>query len=645
MCGIAGIVTSGSVRAATLEAMSMRLRHRGPDDEGYVALDQPGGSFVSFRGEETVAELGDLPHWQAIGADAYSAGMCHRRLSILDLSAAGHQPMLSASGELALVFNGEIYNYLEIRDELEEIGWHLRPCGDTAVLLAAFAEWGPACVERLRGMWAFAVLDRRSGRLTLSRDRFGIKPLYYARIGDAFVFASEIKAVLAAFGRRPRASTGAVVSLLSWGGMDADESTLFEDVHALTAGCTLEVDPVHHTVTVDRYYDLDERSLEIFDGGLGDAVDEYRRYLKDSVSLHMRSDVRVGACLSGGLDSSLLAALSTSHLDGSRLATFTAVYDDPAIDERQFVELQSRESALLETHFTAPDADMLLAEMDDFIRAQDHPVASSSPFSQWMVMRLAGATGIKVLLDGQGADEAIGGYSYFAGAHLLELIGRGRFFRAASEARRVREHRGVAVVPQLGRAAARRLPARAVRHARLHLRMGGDLVVPGFRALAGDPPRSSPRTYRDFCIDAIKRSLPQLLRYEDRSSMAFSIESRVPFLDHPLVEFVLSLPTDMKFRDGWSKYVQRCAAGGLVPDEIRWRRDKVGFATPQRAWHHATAGRISDVVARAKLPEFLDKRRIQETILGDIDRPAHQSEYWQAIFLLRWMQLFDVDFA
>jgi asparagine synthase (glutamine-hydrolysing) len=626
--------------------MSRSLRHRGPDDEGYVALGEPGGSgtFVSFRGDDTVATLGELPHWQSTGTSTLAAGMCHRRLSIIDLSAAGHQPMISADGELALVFNGEIYNYLEIAEELEQLGWRLRPCGDTAVLLAALAEWGPACVERLRGMWAFALLDRRSGRLTLSRDRFGIKPLYYARAGSTFVFASEIKAVLEGLGGRPRASTTEVVRLLTWGGLDAGEKTLFEDVRAVAPGCTLHLDLRDHAMTFDRYYDLADRSFEIFPGGLEEAVEEYRRRLAESVSLHMRSDVRVGTCLSGGLDSSLIAALATSGRANGRLATFTAVYDDPAVDERGFVELQARASPF-ELHFAEPSAETLLADIDEFILAQDHPVASSSPYAQWAVMRLAGATGIKVLLDGQGADETIGGYSYFAGAHLLELVARGSIVRAAREARLVRQHRGVPALHEMGRAAVQRLPVSVVRHARRRFRVGGDLVTPRFRSLAGDPPRAAPRTYRDFCVDAIRHSLPQLLRYEDRSSMAFSIESRVPFLDHPFVEFVLSLPTEMKFHDGWSKYVQRRAADSLVPDAIRWRRDKLGFATPQRAWQSATAGPIKDLLASAEIPEFLDAERVRELAYSDLQRPAQQSGYWQTVFLLRWMHVFQVEFA
>ncbi len=643
MCGIAGVITRSGLRPELLTAMSGRLRHRGPDDEGFVALS-PGGAFVSFRGDDTVDAFGDRPHWESAQGGSYSLGMCHRRLSILDLSPAGHQPMVSANGNLALVFNGEIYNYVELADELESLGWRLRACGDTAVLLAAFAQWGPSCVERFRGMWAFAVHDRRTDRLMLSRDRFGIKPLYYARSGDSLVFASEIKAVLAALPGKPRGSTAEVVRLLTWGGQDYGERTLFEDVRQVPAGCNLHIDGRDLSVTTERYYDIAEQGREAFGGSLEDGVEEYRHRFAESVRLHMRSDVRVGTCLSGGLDSSLIASHAASELGDALLATFTAVYDDPALDERRYVDLQSAVPGRFESRFTSPTAEGLVEDMDALIRAQDLPMASTSPYAQWAVMRLAGESGMKVLLDGQGADEAIGGYSYFAGAYLLELVRRGRFAHAVGEARRLRERRSVRVLPEVGRAAFRLLPVAAARQARRYMRVGSELTLPQFRSLAGEPPPAAGRTYRDYCVDALQRSLPQLLRYEDRSSMAFSIESRVPFLDHPLVELVLSFPTELKIHQGWSKFVQRKAAERRLPDEIVWRRDKLGFATPQTAWHETTRGPMRALLQEVDVPAFLDRTRIERMVSTAPTGSAALSEYWQTMFLLRWIHVFEVSF-
>jgi asparagine synthase (glutamine-hydrolysing) len=644
MCGIAGVVSSAGASLELLCEMATTLRHRGPDDEGYV-VQEVDGAFRCFRGDETVPELGDLAHWKSSGQRRYTVALSHRRLSILDLSPGGHQPMLSPDGNLALVFNGEIYNYLELADELESMGWRLRPCGDTAVLLAAFSEWGPACVHRLRGMWAYAVYDLQARRLTLSRDRFGIKPLYYTRLGDSFVFSSEIKGLLPALPGDPRGSVAEVVRMLAWGGTDDDEATLFEDVRALPAGANLHVSPHDLTWKVERYYDVAASADGEFEGTVGDAVHEYRRRLAESVRLHMRSDVQVGSCLSGGLDSNLAAAMATSDRADGRLATFTAVYDKPDFDERRYVELHAARSGRFETNFVSPTAETLLDELDRLVWAQDQPMASSSPFAQWSVMQLAGEQNIKVLLDGQGADEAIGGYSYFAGAYLLELVRAGHVLRALRAARLLQERRGIRLGSEVGRAAYHQLPLSLRRAARRATRVGYRLVESRYRELAGDPPARVLRTFRDHAVEALRHSLPELLRYEDRSSMAFSIESRVPFLDHPLVELVLSLPTDFKIHDGWSKFVQRKAGEGLLPNEIVWRRDKLGFGTPQQAWKDALADPLRRFIGQASAPPFIDRARLERLVSSDLSSAVALSEFWKTIFLLKWIEVFDVQFS
>jgi asparagine synthase (glutamine-hydrolysing) len=642
MCGIAGVVADSGIPLELLAKMATTLRHRGPDDEGYVTLDCR-GAFRSFRGDETVPELEGLGHWRSAEERAYPVGMCHRRLSILDLSPAGHQPILSSDGNLALVFNGEIYNYVELAAELGSFDGRTQ-FGDTEVLLAAFARWGPGCVDRLRGMWSFAVYDRRTGRLTLSRDRFGIKPLFYTRLGDSFLFSSEIKGLLPALPSEPRGSVPEAVRLLAWGGVDDGEAVLFEDVRSLPAGCNLHVNCADLTQRLERYYDVDQAAGE-FEGNVDDAVDEYRHRVAESVRLHMRSDVEVGSCLSGGLDSSLAASMAVTHLSNGQLTTFTAVYEDAELDERRYVELQAARSGRIRTNFVAPSAEALLEQLDALVWAQDQPMTSSSPFAQWSVMGLAGEQGIKVLLDGQGADEAIGGYSYFAGAYIQELARRGRLLRGLQEARLLREHRQVRVSRELARSLYRSLPVSLRRPARRRTRLGYQLVAPRYRELSADLHEPVLRTFRDHCVDALNHSLPELLRYEDRSSMAFSIESRVPFLDHPLVEFVLSLPSDFKMHNGWSKFVQRQASDALVPSEVVWRRVKLGFTTPQEAWRRELSGSLRDFVREASVPPFLDRARVDRLVSLDLNSDVSLSEFWKTIFFLKWVQVFRIQFA
>jgi asparagine synthase (glutamine-hydrolysing) len=640
MCGIGGQIAPGGVSLRRVAAMSDALAHRGPDDEGFVVLGA-GGAFAPARGDDTVAELGGLPHWKSLPDGGHRAALFHRRLSILDLSPAGHEPMLTVDGRLALVFNGEIYNYLELAAELEPLGHRLADSGDAAVLLAAFAEWGPGCVHRLRGMWAFAVYDREARRLTLSRDRFGIKPLYYTRAGGAFAFASEIKGLLPALGGSPRGSESAAARFLAWGDVDDDESTLFEGVFSLPAGTTLHVDADDLAARAERYYEVGGPT-DIFDGSLDDAVAEYGERFRKAVALHMRSDVQVGSCLSGGLDSGLIVSTVKELAPAAPLATFSAVYDDPAVDERRFIELYDR--AHFEMRFVSPTADGLSASLTSFVRAQDQPVMSSSPFAQWEVMRLAGEHGIKVLLDGQGADEPIGGYSYFAGVHVLDLIRRGRLAHAGKAALLLRERRGINPAREVGRAAFHQLPSFLRGAARRFTRPGYRLVAAGG---GGSADRHEPRlrSFADYCRDALRRSLPELLRYEDRSSMAFSIESRVPYLDHPLVEFVLSLPADFKIDDGWSKLVQRRAAEPLVPSQVVWRRDKLGFATPQRAWRRALLPQVRELLAGSRVPAFLDRLQLERLVESDPKRPIDQAEFWKAALFLAWMDAYDVRYS
>jgi asparagine synthase (glutamine-hydrolysing) len=643
MCGIAGVASPDGASLELVNQMGAAIRHRGPDDEGYVVLDD-NGAFHSFRGDDTVSELEALPHWQTAGERHYRVGLCSRRLSILDLTSAGHQPMLSADENLALAFNGEIYNYLELARELEALGWRLRPCGDTAVLLAAFAEWGPACVQRFRGMWAFAIFDRAAGRLTLSRDRFGIKPLYYTRLGDAIAFSSEIKGLLPILPREPRGSISEAVRLLAWGGVDVGQATLFEDVQSIPAGSQLYVENDGAAVRLHRYYDV--ASLDgKFEGGLEEAIQEYRDRVRESIRLHMRSDVEVGACLSGGLDSNLLAKMAGSELTNGHLRTFTAVYDDPTFDERRYVELHASRSNRLRTSFVAPTAEELLEELDRLVWAQDQPLASSSPFAQWSVMQLAGEQGVKVLLDGQGADEAIGGYSYFAGAYLLELARAGRLLRGAHEALLLRERRSVNVWSELARAGYHQLPSWLRAHARRVTRDGFRVLAAPYRDLPDRKPRPGQKTFRDYSVQAVRENLPSLLRYEDRSSMAFSIESRVPYLDHPLVEFVLSLPTEFKIQNGWSKFVQRKSSEALLPEEIVWRRDKLGFATPQEAWKRDLTGPLRGFLQGAELPPFLDRSGVEALLSNDSSRPTTLSEFWKTILFLKWIDVFRVRFS
>lgn len=558
MCGIAGIVSFGPpVDGDLLRAMNARLVHRGPDD---------GGEWV----------------------DATSrVGLANRRLAILDLSAAGHQPMVARDSGHVIAYNGEIYNFLELRHELEGHGHRFCTGSDTEVLLAAYAHWGDACVERLNGMFAFAIWDPGRQRLFAARDRFGEKPFYYHRSPERLVFASEIKALLAD-SRTPRAADEAAVTrYLLLAQLDGDERTFFDSICQLRPAHTLSVDR-DGTLTTRRYWQLD-LAATLDPGEEPDAPERFRELLFDSIRLRMRSDVPVGSSLSGGLDSSSIVCAMSRLVDrrAQQQNTFSARYRSGGTDEGRYIREVTGATAVQGHEVFIEGAD-LAGEVERFLWFQDEPVAHTSQYAQWKVMQLARDTGVTVLLDGQGADEIIGGYpAQTFGYGYAELLRGGRIGELARELGAYRRHQG-SFGPALRYLAAALLPeeTRSRQRTRAHATRG---LRPRWTAdsLAGEtaPGYAAAPVLRQALYRTLtSSSLPGLLRYGDRNSMAFSREARLPFLDHRLVEFAYALPSRLLLRDAVTKTILRQAMDGIIPEPVRVRMDKVGFATPERDW-------------------------------------------------------------
>ena len=437
MCGIAGLVhvDGASVDIARLIQMTARLRHRGPDDEGYLLGVFPDGIAVPAAGAETVAPLNaSLPRVDAaLTGERASLGFGHRRLSIIDCTPGGHQPMTDGSGALWLIYNGEIYNYVELRAELEGKGHVFRTRSDTEVILAAYAEWGTECLQHFNGMWAFCLWDRRRGQLFCARDRFGVKPFYYCSDGRSFAFASEIKALLTASGAPATANTAMAYDYLALDLLDHTAETLIAGIQQLPPGHFLILDG-RGQVAVQRYYTLpfttdDAPCDEPAIARLGVA---YRELLTDAVRLRLRTDVPLGSCLSGGLDSSSIVCamselLSTAPSEAVQ-RTFTAAYDDPACDERRFARAIV-DATGVHADYTFPQAAELWDEMLALTWHQDEPFSSTSMYAQWCVMRAARRHGVTVMLDGQGGDELFAGYTMYYPIFLKTLLRRGRLLR------------------------------------------------------------------------------------------------------------------------------------------------------------------------------------------------------------------------
>lgn len=605
MCGIAGIYCAGGLGpddALLVRTFRDVLAHRGPDDAG-----------------------------------EWSDGACalgHRRLAIIDLSRDGRQPFASADGRHHIVFNGEIFNYLELRRELEAEGAVFRTKTDTEVLLAAWLRRGPDCLSSLNGMFAFAVYDSLEKTLFLARDRFGVKPLYYARAGKKLYFASEIKALLAIPGPRPAPDGQSLFEFLVFNRTDIHEETFFSGIRRLPKGCAARADA--DGLRIFSWWD----PMDHLDRRLDATPDEARREVEElflsSVALRLRSDVRTGACLSGGLDSSILMGALFDRLGAKPgFPAFTAAYPGKALDESAYVDALNRRHPFHSLR-VYPDAAAALENLEDFVRANDEPVPNSSFYSQYEVMRLAGQSGVKVLLDGQGGDEIFAGYHYFHGFYQLGLFRQGKM-RA------------------LGREMASTAARRQDKSAWRTLAFGLAPPVLRARLLRGTVPWLA----RDFFHDRLGRSrifteffeardlnhslalhfrykLEHLLRCEDRNSMAFSIEARTPYLDYRLVELLLALPGCFKVRGGQTRVLQKEALGRYSLPEILARRDKIGFATPQEEWMRepAWASMAEECFAR-----------VREAFPGVFSRkarlPADAATRWKIIQLDVWRNLYQ----
>jgi len=630
--------------------MAEALRHRGPDDEGYVLADSDGSVVEAFRGVDTVAEFaGRLRPLVAAASDArYSLGLAHRRLAILDVSAAGHGPMASPDGQLWLTYNGEIYNYVELRRELEALGHCFRGASDTEVVLRAYEQWGEACLSRFNGMWAFALADLRRQHLLCARDRLGVKPFYYWFDGRTFGFASEIRALLRLPFVRVAPNDPIVWDFMLLGALDHTDETFFADIRALGAGQSLII-PFKGQPARRTYWQLDSVSAEdAADGALqqGD-VDRVRHLVIDAVRLRLRSDVSVGFCLSGGLDSSSIVGVADRLLDegsrpqvGTQLKVFHSAFDDPGIDEREYVRAVV-ERCRVTSSYVFPTGAEFVDDYEQLLRHQEQPFGGPSVYAQYRVVGLARAAGVKVLLDGQGGDELFAGYHRHAGLHLARLLGTRRLEPAGAALLA----NGAVVGPHaLFEQALRTLPSTLAGRLVLWSRTDARLIAPAFVATYPErlerflaETRATSTLGQMLAQDLTRHSLPRLLRYEDRNSMAFSLESRVPFADDPrLIECVFALPDSAKLWKGWSKYILRQAMAGLLPESVRWRRRKLGFSAPEQAWAaNLPASPLWEVLGETS-SRYFDRRALGSYIGAPTPRRMRAALLWRVLELTLW---------
>lgn len=596
MCGFSVVVSIGSMPVAStvVERMTEVIRHRGPDDEGTYFSDPVAMGF--------------------------------RRLSILDMSPFGHQPMLSEDQQVVLVFNGEIYNYLELRGELLALGHPFKSSGDTEVLLRAYLQWGTECVRRFNGMWAFVLYDRRSGRLFGSRDRFGIKPLYRYADGGHVLFASEIKSIRASGLYRGGTNWRTASRYLVEGLLDDTPETFYTNIDQIAPGMAFEL-TLEGGFKEWRYWSLDALRPE----SVADPARAFAELFEDAVRLHMRSDVPVGVHLSGGLDSTSIVCASARlrEATGASGPLMAFSYMAPEFDESKYIA-----DTIEQTHATLvklqTDPVRLWGLLKEVLAFQDEPIYSMMPLVGYELMRLTASNGIKVILNGQGADETIAGYPSYFGDYWSSLLIAGRVPEAWREiGNHVALHGGNRprlMLKQLRRVAQQRLGQigsyrsianwkRRMKHRdhRWFTRQFTDHL------LEQDPPEAAVGLNDSLAYSIYRTPLPRILRIEDRNAMAHSIESRLPFLDYRLVSLVFGLPLNWRMRGPWNKYVLREAMRGRIPESARTRVDKMGFPVPASNW-------LADVLREPVLDLMMSREARErgifhvDAIIRDIER-------------------------
>jgi asparagine synthase (glutamine-hydrolysing) len=624
MCGINGIVSYRSpVDPQRLCQMREALIHRGPDDAG-VWMRAKGPPFVGFG---------------------------HRRLSIIDLSEAGRQPMSYNEGNLVVVYNGELYNYIELRNELKGLGCAFGTQSDTEVLLAAFYQWGEDCLNRLNGMFAFAIWDERKRRLFAARDRFGKKPFFYHFKNGQFYFASEMKALFRHPEIRCLADPGELESYADAFQTENGDRTMFEGIFRLKPSEALVLG-VDGGLKRWQYWGL-EKKVGANESNLEDAVAKFRELFTDSVKIRLRADVPLGSSLSGGLDSSAIVCTLANELksqDNSGLKTFSARFpNSPTFDEGEYIDAVV-DASDAQAYQTTPSPDDLIEHIRQIHYYQEEPFVSSSIFAQWKVMQLAKEQGVTILLDGQGGDEILAGYIPYFSSYFMDLLLKHRLGTLALELgsflllqyKTIRKYEDASQrFHVLGPSTLSNFWKARRRYGGRRQRRRGEASGAQFTCPSPFEDRLSRHLHRDL----VEVRIPQLLRYADRNAMAFSREVRNPFLDHRLVEFLFSLPSHYKIRHGWNKFILRQAMSGIIPRKVINRFDKVGYITPETQWLRGPLKEwAQDILFGKKLREVRSYPEVEVRLYWQ-EHQSGKGDYrwriWPWISLSVWLSMIE----
>ncbi|MGJ0342887.1 asparagine synthase (glutamine-hydrolyzing) [Aliarcobacter cryaerophilus] len=602
MCGISGIINKSEykVQKEEIQKINDLISHRGPDDEG-------------FYFEKNFA-------------------FGHRRLSILDLSSDGHQPMHYLD-KYTITYNGEVYNYLEIKEELIKYGYKFSSQTDTEVIIASYDKWGEDCVHKFNGMWAFAIYDKEKEIIFCSRDRFGVKPFYYTEIDNKFVFGSEIKQLLEFYEER-FVNKKILMDFLIIGYENHINETFFENIFKLQESHNLIYNLKNNSFKIKRYYDIKQTEINLDENS---SVDLYKSKFMNSIELRLRSDVKVGTCLSGGLDSSSIAAIASSMYKKDSNEKFIAIHAKSSEhdSDESFFAKEVANSSNLDLKLIEPTKDEFINSIDDVIYTQEEPFGGPSIFMQYFVMKKAKEIGCTVLLDGQGGDETLVGYERYYPSYLMSLcffdLIKG-FFNSSKNSKLSKKQLFAYFVY---------FTKAKIRIKRLQVK-NSFIKAKYFNLASFDILEKNSKNYLNLFElqhqEIFYTQMPHLLRYEDRNSMRHSIETRLPFIDYTVVETALSIPNKYKIKDGWTKYILRRTIDKILPNNIVWRKNKFGFEAPTKSWVNSIEDEIIISISKSKiLSEISDSINLNRLDLNQKWKLFNISK-WEDIYKVSWRE-------
>jgi asparagine synthase (glutamine-hydrolysing) len=551
MCGITGVF-AGSQDIETREYYKAHLtiRHRGPDDEGFIAVTSS-NDIRMYKGDDTITAFQGLEHIETLMHANLIFG--HRRLSIIDVSERGHQPFADEQCRYFIVYNGEVYNYLELKKELEGLGYNFHSTSDTEVVLKAFIQWGNECFNKFNGMWALAIYDKVENKVILSRDRFGVKPLYYSVQDRVLLFASEMKFIKSFSPSSVTLNQQAARDYVERALLSFSEQTFWEGIKELQPGHVLECQ--NGNVKSCCYW---QYRPSLISRNKKEALEQFGSLFEDSLRLRMRSDVEVGTLLSGGLDSNLIVfeLFRIGAINKENFKSFSAVFKEEEFSEKRYIDLTTAKVPL-QPQYIYPQVEDFMADFSRVLYANEEPIRSMAVYSQFLIYQhIQKNTSVKVVLNGQGADELFGGYSNHYYIYFGELLKSGKLSKLSNEMKMLHRNRG---------ASYRDMAVSTLRRAWRNVALGEE-----FNTV----------TFQEILYSALR----EYLRYDDRNSMAFGVEARAPFLDYRLVEFAFGLEMKYKIDNFQNKKIEREYAQSLVPQDIVQRKDKMGFISPQERW-------------------------------------------------------------